>query len=159
MRASVVTGFLAIVLFAGSAQALAAKEKPTTPAGCSASASCGSNRIRCSTSGSGSCQGVDRNCSAGQRGFVTCGSTTTYCPPCPSSLPPCETYCSCSVPCFTSSCDGGGGFVQDCADWGICATSCYCGGECLVTGDSTARWTGTGSCTASPDDLLSKIFS
>lgn len=47
----------------------------------SCTADCGSAPdVTCS--GSGSCTAVDRNCGAGQRGYVTCGSTTNYCPSC-----------------------------------------------------------------------------
>ena len=47
----------------------------------SCTADCGSfPDVSCSASGS--CTAVDRNCSAGQRGYVTCGSSTTYCPTC-----------------------------------------------------------------------------
>lgn len=87
------------------------------------------------------------------------------------ALPPCETYCSCNVPCFVTACDGGGGFVQDCSEWGICATSCYCGGECLKAADpldfagsetAAPKWSQpAGSCSeaAQADLLLWSIFS
>ena len=43
-------------------------------------ADCGSSPdVSCT---SGSCSAVNRNCAAGQRGYVTCGSSTTYCPVC-----------------------------------------------------------------------------
>ena len=45
----------------------------------SCTASCGSTSVSCS--GSGSCVAVDQDCPFGQ-GYVTCGSVTTYCPPC-----------------------------------------------------------------------------
>ena len=48
---------------------------------CFAWADCGSHaNVSCYTSGSGSCQGVHRNCSAGERGYARCGSTYKYCP-------------------------------------------------------------------------------
>ena len=85
------------------------------------------------------------------------------------ALPPCETYCSCAVPCFVTACDGGGGLVQDCSEWGICATSCYCGGECLQAGDPPSKlaaavaspsFAKTGACSApsQADILRAAIF-
>lgn len=61
---------------------------------CSALAHCGSYSISCSYSGAGSCQGVDQNCAAGERGYMRCGSTTTYCNACPEPEPanPCPIY-------------------------------------------------------------------
>src|SRR5690349_14175404 len=41
-------------------------------------ANCGTTTVSCSTSGT--CTAVDRNCSAGQRGYAQCGTTKTYCP-------------------------------------------------------------------------------
>ncbi|HEV2856657.1 MAG TPA: hypothetical protein VHC97_27970 [Thermoanaerobaculia bacterium] len=51
---------------------------------CSAAARCDPYpSISCSSSVTGAtCQGVDRNCSAGQQGFVRCNTSYTYCPPC-----------------------------------------------------------------------------
>ncbi len=43
------------------------------------SASCGGYSVNCS---GGTCSGVDRNCAAGQRGYVQCDGATTYCPVC-----------------------------------------------------------------------------
>lgn len=52
-------------------------------AGCSAEAECANGEpLWCSTSGPSTCQGVDQNCSLGERGFVRCGSQTYYCDPC-----------------------------------------------------------------------------
>ncbi|MEM1205231.1 MAG: hypothetical protein AAGN66_18530 [Acidobacteriota bacterium] len=48
----------------------------------SCTADCGSGASDVSCSGSGSCTAIDRNCAAGQRGQVTCGSLTRYCPSC-----------------------------------------------------------------------------
>jgi hypothetical protein len=36
------------------------------------------------------CNAVDRNCAAGQRGYVVCSGTTIYCPVCPAE-PECTT--------------------------------------------------------------------
>lgn len=51
---------------------------------CSAAARCDPYAsISCSSAATGAtCQGVDRNCAAGQPGFVRCDSAYTYCPPC-----------------------------------------------------------------------------
>lgn len=51
---------------------------------CSATASCESSAISCTASGTSTCEAVDSNCAAGQRGYVRCGTSFTYCtPPCP----------------------------------------------------------------------------
>ncbi|HEY9420307.1 MAG TPA: hypothetical protein VIW92_02750 [Thermoanaerobaculia bacterium] len=56
--------------------------KPIEKSTCTAS--CGTSTISCTSSGT--CTAVDRNCSAGQRGYVKCGTATTYCPSlCPIS--------------------------------------------------------------------------
>ena len=39
------------------------------------------SKVSCS---GGTCSSVDRNCSAGQRGYVQCDGVTTYCPVCPT---------------------------------------------------------------------------
>ncbi|HRC86802.1 MAG TPA: hypothetical protein PK413_14435 [Thermoanaerobaculia bacterium] len=49
---------------------------------CTVTANCGGSTITCSVSGT-SCSGQDQNCAAGQRGFITCNGTTTWCPVCP----------------------------------------------------------------------------
>lgn len=44
-------------------------------------ADCGSGTsVYCSYASPTTCTAVDRNCSSGQRGYVTCGTSTTYCP-------------------------------------------------------------------------------
>lgn len=43
-------------------------------------ASCGSTSVTCSYTPPATCVAVDRNCSANQRGYVTCNGVTTYCP-------------------------------------------------------------------------------
>ena len=55
-----------------------------TEATCSATADCGQfSDVSCTTSVSGAtCQGVDRDCGIGERGYVRCGSSYSYCPPC-----------------------------------------------------------------------------
>ena len=51
---------------------------------CSAAARCDPYAsISCSTTTVGAtCEAHDRNCSAGERGYVRCGSSYTYCPTC-----------------------------------------------------------------------------
>lgn len=51
---------------------------------CSATALCTPfPSVSCSTSTPGAtCQAVDRNCAAGQQGFVRCNTSYTYCPIC-----------------------------------------------------------------------------
>ena len=69
-------------------------ENLSTKALCTAN--CGTTTVSCSSSGT--CTAVDRNCAAGQRGYVQCGTTKTFCP----SLCP----------------------VNNCGANGICATNC-----------------------------------
>lgn len=68
---------------------------------CTATADCGAYPdVHCELQGSGTCEAVDRNCCYGQRGYVRCGSSTTYCPSCSCS------GCSCGSTTWeqTSSC-------------------------------------------------------
>jgi hypothetical protein len=64
-----------------------------------------------------SCKAVDRNCSVGQRGSVTCDGVTTSCPACPCSLDctaarrecvlfcdPCGVFFTCSLSTCTQNC-------------------------------------------------------
>ena len=62
-------------------QSAAAKKDPGggVIANAYCSASCGSYSINCS---GGTCSAADRNCAAGQRGFVQCDGAYTYCPVC-----------------------------------------------------------------------------
>jgi hypothetical protein len=87
---------------------------------CTATANCGADgAISCSGNNSTtSCTATDRNCSAGQRGKVTCDGVTTLCPtPCPCSLDcnaaridcadicsPCPAIFSCSLSTCTTTC-------------------------------------------------------
>jgi len=93
-------------------------------------ASCGSYAsVSCTTSGTGSCTAVDRDCAAGERGRVTCGSTTTYCPPCDT--------CSATALCgsTTVSCSG--------AQPGTCSAvdqDCLAGQRGYVTCGSTTTF-------------------
>jgi hypothetical protein len=153
MKTSILAGLIALVAAAGFAQApVAAPAAPPPPIDMAAgkapvksscTASCGgSATVSCSGS---SCSAVDRNCGNNERGHVTCGTTTTYC----AASCSCDVVCTCGVPCFTTPCVTGTD-IQDCSSWGICATSCYCGGECLQHGGPPPQ--------QQSDDLLSKIF-
>lgn len=91
-----------------------------TKALCTATASCGGGAtVSCQGNNSTtSCSATDRNCSAGQRGRVTCDGVTTLCPtPCPCDLnctaarldcadicSPCPAIFSCSLSTCTFSC-------------------------------------------------------
>ena len=44
-------------------------------------ASCGSYNVSCSYTPPSTCVAVDRNCSGGQQGYVSCNGVTTYCTP------------------------------------------------------------------------------
>lgn len=59
--------------------------KPPEKAYCSALAQCDPHPdVSCSTDIDGAiCQAVDRNCAAGQPGYVRCHTTYTHCPVCP----------------------------------------------------------------------------
>lgn len=101
---------------------LAAARPPRGPNGgagtdATCTASCGSYpSVSCTTSGTGSCTAVDRNCAVGERGRVTCGSTTTYCPTCDetcSATALCGgTTVSCSAPLPGGTCSA---VDQNCA--------------------------------------------
>lgn len=72
----------------GPSQGGLTAELPVPLAGnCTATADCGPYPdVSCeATSSTVTCTAVDRNCVAGQRGYVRCGSSTTSCPVCPSS--------------------------------------------------------------------------
>jgi len=80
---------------------------------CSASASCGTSTISCQGNNSTtSCTATDRNCSVGQRGFVTCDGVTTYCTTCPIDW--CK-ECSATGDCFACCrCNNGTGCLRQC---------------------------------------------
>jgi hypothetical protein len=71
-------------------------------------------------SGSGMCTAVDRNCAAGQRGYVTCNGVTTPCPgpecedSCEGLIGPCYGCCA-TDDCF-ACCKCGGGSGHSCAE-------------------------------------------
>jgi hypothetical protein len=182
MKACILACLVALIAVAGFAQApsensslpsmLAAPPVATSPAApdgavfaanrkvptkSSCTASCGSGSMPVSCSGSGSCSAVDRDCGSNERGHVTCNGVTTYC----SASCACGTVCTCSAPCFSTPCDSGGGYIIDCSSWGICNSSCYCGGECLRQDDpgSSSALSGRACATPTqPDPLLAKIF-
>jgi hypothetical protein len=93
---------------------LAAKPGPEPDATCTAVCHNGST-VSCTAS---SCSAVNASCPS-QRGSVTCGATTTYCPACPSAgcvgVPACTTTYKCSI----TYCGGEG--------MGVCVSGCcYC---------------------------------
>jgi hypothetical protein len=185
MKASILAGFIVLVALAGFAQTpsgtpaspavvqspFTAAQAPSAPEGAvfaanrqvppksTCTASCGgSSTVNCSGT---TCSAVDRNCGAFERGHATCttgGTTTTVnCPTCN-----CESVCVCGVPCSTECVVGS--FVQECGSWGICATSCACGGECRLGSPRpskpplTAPGPGNACASLTQDELLSKIF-
>ena len=156
---------LALVAAVGFAQApgdapaappaLASPSAAAKPVKSVCTASCGgSSTVSCNGS---SCSAVDRNCSVLERGHVTCNGVTTYC----AKTCDCSEVCVCAVPC-SEQCTSGGGFIQDCGSWGICATSCYCGGECLAPGKDPAQLfdaASSGACPALTEaDALDALF-
>jgi hypothetical protein len=134
-------------------------DKATCTANCqgAGSASC---------TASGSCTAVDRNCTAGQRGYAQCGSTTVYCNPCGS--PTCNAVVNCgstSISCsgyssctpFPRSCPSQrgsvncDGVVKFCP---FCSTPDPCGPQNCIDGatcntDNDCGCTQYGSCSAS----------
>jgi hypothetical protein len=46
-----------------------------------------------------------------------------------AQLPSCDTFCDCTRACTVINCQWNG-YPLRCGDWGICQTSCYCGGQC-----------------------------
>lgn len=95
-----------------------------TKSPCSATASCDSGTVSCS--GSGTCIAVDRDCiNSCERGHVTCGGVTTWCP----TACNCNAYtglnrwcclCACNGDCISCCRCGGGGAVQcslECEGW------------------------------------------
>ncbi len=78
--------------------ALAAKPGPTPDATCTATCSGGST-VSCG--GTSTCNAVNAACPS-QQGYVTCGSTTTWCPACPPppgcvGVPACTSSKQCSI--------------------------------------------------------------
>lgn len=92
---------------------------------CSATATCESGTVSCEdNTNPANCTGVDRNCSVGEKGHVTCDGVTTWCPTdccpadwctyeqdCADSCYPCDytytcnaTYCTDHCHCRFSSC-------------------------------------------------------
>lgn len=95
-------------------------------------ASCGTSTVSCSIAGT--CTAVDRNCSAGERGHVTCGSTTTYCPTecgcratalCGSTTVSCTGSAPASCTAVDQNCPAGErGYVTCGSTTTLCPTTC-----------------------------------
>jgi hypothetical protein len=90
----------------------------------------GSEETSCTGS---SCSAVERNCSIGQRGYVKCGTTYTYCPICPCTegqirrIPTgncCDCYWNPGVEKDVEKCVNG--------VWVYQHTSCFPGGSCPI---------------------------
>jgi hypothetical protein len=77
---------------------------------CSATAQCLPGTVSCS--GNSTCSAVDRNCSIGERGHVTCDGVTTSCPVCCATV-----CCQCDQTndCM-ACCRCGGGTVRRCSE-------------------------------------------
>jgi hypothetical protein len=108
-----------------AAPALAAKRPlpgPGAKALCTATANCESGTVTCSGNNSTtSCTAVDRNCSWGEQGHVTCDGATTWCPTACPGCPPswCTREANCSASCYP--CD----YDYTC-DATYCTDDCRC---------------------------------
>jgi len=113
---------LGLTPVAGSCAAQQDREPPRerprvqTKALCTATANCATGTVSCSSNvNAANCTAVDRNCSVGERGHVTCDSVTTWCPTICTCNPCCQ--CDQSGDCFSCCVCGGGGR-------GHCALQC-----------------------------------
>lgn len=90
---------------------------------CTVTVNCGSTSVSCSSNTSSvDCEGVNRNCAAGERGRVTCNGVTTWCPLCP---PP-PSYCQTLLAQCITSCP------NECVKSFRCSPySCVCGPPCI----------------------------
>ncbi len=119
-RAAPDRGFLAFLNALQAPVPMAAAAKGKDPSGgvsamslCSATASCGSDPgLYCEDNiDPANCTGVDRNCSVGQQGYVSCNGVTTWCPNdcdgCPAGWCDGETDCANNCyPCnYTYTCN------------------------------------------------------
>lgn len=93
---------------------LFASKRPTPTAACTASATCWDASTK-ACSGGGTCTGVDSNCAAGTRGWVTCDGVTSYCPICPCDDTPVCCRCERDGDCM-SCCRCAGGSFGACLD-------------------------------------------
>jgi len=91
-------------------------------ASCTVSVDCDDGTtIQCSGA---SCQGKDRNCSNGERGFVDCDGNTQYCPVCD-----CHNHCE---PCASY------GQTDDCGL--VCKRNVYCCDQNGICGVRIGAW-------------------
>lgn len=99
-------------------QAVAAAKRPAAlgmeKALCTATANCESGTVYCEGHNStASCTAVDRNCVAGQRGYVTCDGVTTFCP---TVCDPCI-KCAATGDCLACCrCEGRTGCFRECRE-------------------------------------------
>src|SRR5262245_21350878 len=91
-----------------------------TKALCSATANCASGTVYCEdNTNPANCTGVDRNCSVGEPGHVTCDGATTWCPTaCPCTCEQLESWCA--QECYP--CD----YNFTCTDPDNCDYFCHC---------------------------------
>lgn len=69
------------------------------------SVTCGGSALLACPEGVMDCRAVERNCSIGQRGYLTCDGSTTLCPACPATCTAsCGSSGSLSCPGGTSTC-------------------------------------------------------
>ena len=114
---------------------LFAANKPEPPSGgvgamSTCTANCVSGTVQCSGS---VCSAANHNCAVGEKGHVTCDSSTTWCP---SPANDCTDYCTnCSQTsaCYDCCrCEGGGAVSCSncctCEATGDCIACCRCGG-------------------------------
>jgi hypothetical protein len=116
---------------------LFAANKPAPPSGgvgsmATCTAICETGSVQCTAA---TCTGADRNCAAFERGHVTCGTTTTWCPTaCPSDY--CYN-CTQTGACYDCCrCDGGGSVscnnCCNCQATGDCFSCCRCEGNSIA---------------------------
>lgn len=102
-----------------------AANKPEPPSGgvgamATCTAICETGTVQCTAA---TCSGADRNCAAYERGHVTCGSTTTWCP----------TACSSD-------------YCYNCAQTGACYDCCRCDGDSAIICNNCCACQATGDC-------------
>jgi hypothetical protein len=119
------------------AKMMFAASKPQPPSGgvgamATCTANCESGIVQCTGD---TCSGADRNCAVFERGHVTCGSTTTWCPTaCTSDY--CYN-CAQNSTCYDCCrCDGGGAISCNnccaCEATQDCTACCRCEGHSIT---------------------------
>jgi hypothetical protein len=87
---------------------------------CTATANCASGTVSCEdNTDPASCTGVDRNCSAGEPGHVTCDGVTTWCPTaCPCTCA--QLQAACAAECYPCP------YTFNCTNPEDCDYFCHC---------------------------------